>query len=238
MKSMKVIITLAMTSAAAWGAFGEVVSSFPMPVFSGFDCSGLTWDGSYLWALGNPNTYFYRLSTTGSVVYSFDTGGTYGYNEGAAFDGVYLWSASLQYGYPIRLNRWTLTGTPVAGYSIPDAWTGTAGLTWDGHYLWCQNCKYTTAGSFVASFVVPFSLSDLGWDGHYLWSSSRQLTTTGSFVASFPAPGTGGYHPGCTTFDGSYLRVVNRLNDWCYQVDIGVVDVAPASLGDVKALYR
>jgi hypothetical protein len=57
-----------------------------------------------------------------------------------------------------------------------------------------------------------------------------------TYVASFAAPGGSCAAVG---FDGEYLWTADRNTpQYIYKVDIDVVDVAPASVGKVKALYR
>jgi hypothetical protein len=239
---MKIIATTLAVAAAAGGAlagFGDVVSSFPHPGGVGF--SGLAWDGTYLWFAGQPATHFIRTTTTGSFIGSFNIGGSYSYIRGLTFDGVYLWYSwgDIVLGYDYK--RITTTGSFISGFGgLP--YTFGPGVTWESPYLWCGPAKFTTGGSFVASFNPPFKLgTDLGWYGHRLWvggpgNHMYNVTTNGSVVASFPVP-AGGKAAG-TTFDGQYLWLINDTNKWVYQVDVDVIGVDPASMGKVKALYR
>ena len=55
-----------------FGAFGDVVSSFPHPGTIG--TTGLAWDGTYLWFAGGPASHFIRTTTNGSFVASFNIG--------------------------------------------------------------------------------------------------------------------------------------------------------------------
>ena len=223
----------------AFGAFGEVVSSFPVPPKTG--TRGLAWDGNYLWFCGGPYAKFLRTTTTGSVVSSFVYGQTPTDYDGLTFDGEYLWMSD---SYPgpgggYEYDRLTTTGSYVsrfiAGYD--------PGLAWEPpRYLWIGPYKITTTGSRVASFNSPFYLGgDLAWYGHYLWTGGGnryyyQLTTKGSIVASFAVPGNAA--AGGTTFDGNYIWLVNSTAGYVYQVDIDVVGVDPGSMGKIKGLYR
>jgi hypothetical protein len=221
-------------TAAAFGAFGDVVSSFEMPPITD-RCYGLAWDGEYLWSCGSPTVHFVRLTTEGSVVTSFRvTGGEYGLCEGATWDGAYLWSTWAVVSYDVSFTRYTTTGSRVGRFRSDPGGGGSAGLAWENDGLWCEGTKYNTVGSIIASFRVPFSLGDLAWDGHYLWSGNKQLTTTGSFVQSFAPPAVG--TPSGTTFDGNYLWI--NMGRWTYQVDIDVVGINPGSFGKIKSLYR
>jgi hypothetical protein len=235
---MSVLIAL-LFAPAAFGAFGDVVSSFPHNGTTG--TSGLGWDGTYLWFAGQPAKHFIRTTTTGSFVGSFNIGGTYSYIRGLTFDGEYLWFSwwDLTWGY--SYTRLTTTGSYVSHFSGLPSRFGPGG-TWESPYLWCGTGKFTTGGSLVASFNPPFTLAtDLGWYGHKLWCGGPgnyvyNVTTSGSVVASFPVPG-GGEAAG-TTFDGQYLWLINDTNNWVYQIDIDVVGMNPGSFGKIKGLYR
>ncbi|UCH78859.1 MAG: hypothetical protein JSU81_02610 [Candidatus Coatesbacteria bacterium] len=65
---------------------GSVVSSFPVPQPFALACD-LGWDGAYLWA-PDSRGYVYRLTTTGTIVASFDPPGMR--TSGCTFDGTYL----------------------------------------------------------------------------------------------------------------------------------------------------
>lgn len=238
-------------ASGAFAAFGDVVSSFPVPDPL-LSCEGLTWDASYLWGCAQGQNRVYKLTTTGSVIFSFDTGGGYRYYYGAAFDGQYLWFCTSDFGADYTwFYRWTTTGSYVGVFT--QHYFSLAGITYENGYIWHEHGyvgkfkKYTTAGSLVASFAEPIQPHDLAWDGHYLWSTDGypgymyQFTTNGSIVASCPVPG-GGAGTGME-FDGQYMWVVNKTPiivgpRWAYQVDIGVTDVEGASFGKIKALYR
>jgi hypothetical protein len=223
----------------AFGAFGEVVSSFPVPPKTG--TGGLAWDGTYLWFSGRPYSYIIRTTTLGSVVSSFKASETFPSDIRAlTFDGEYLWYSVYRAIGGYAYVRATTTGSRVkiigAGYGDP-------GLAWEPpRYLWIGPYKITTTGSRVASFNSPFYLGgDLAWYGHYLWTGGGnryyyQLTTKGSIVASFAVPGNAA--AGGTTFDGNYIWLVNSTASYVYQVDIDVVGMNPGSFGKIKGLYR
>jgi hypothetical protein len=235
------ITTLAALSlaTAALGGMGDVISSFKMPI-SALN-TGLAWDGQYLWACYSALICFYRITTAGSFVSSFRVSpNPYGYIYGATYDGEYLWACESPYGRgKTFFRRFTVAGSLAGGFE--KNYESVAGMTWEPGYLWQEKFKYTTSGSLVASFARPFDPNDLAWDGHYLWAGGSNVymakyTTTGSLVTSFPVPG-GGAATGAT-FDGNYLWLVDGGHGWAYQVDIEVVGVDPASMGDIKALYR
>ena len=224
---------------SAFGGFGDVVSSFPVPANTG--TRGLAWDGNYLWFCGGPYATFKKVNTMGSVVSSFKYGQRPTDYRGLTFDGEYLWMSDSHPGPGggYEYDRLTTTGSYVsrfiAGYD--------PGLAWEPpSYLWAGRTKVTTTGSVVSTFETPISLQgDLAWYGHYLWTGGGnryyyQLTTRGSVVASFLVPGGAG--AGGTAFNGNYIWLVAGGNRWAYQVDIDVVGVNPGSMGKIKALYR
>jgi hypothetical protein len=230
------------TAMPAAAGFGDIVSSFPIPAQVPAS-DALTWDGTYLWVCHRMGTYFFRLTTTGSLLSSFRIypgGGMYNF-EGAAFDGQYLWCSDHYYqpwpGFVIY-RCLTTSGSLVRTFGHPPYPLYYAGMTYQPGYLWGERFKYNMAGSLVSSFVMPFPLGDLAWDGHYLWAGNKQLTTDGSFVASFALPPSAltDQTSGGTTFDGNYLWIT--LGSWAYQFDINVTGVDSGSFGKIKALYR
>jgi hypothetical protein len=238
LKTLKIAVILSLLAGAAYGGFGEVVSSFPKPAGTGG--SGLAWDGAYLWFCGGTYPRFVKTTTTGSVVSSFEFGVVPSDYVGLTFDGLYLWFSRPEQGGGYRYYRFTTNGSYVSrffkGFAGP-------GLGWEPPaYLWAGNYKVTTTGSTVATFKPPFPLDgDLAWYGHYLWTGGgtrfyHQLTTNGSIVASFPIPGGAG--AGGNTFNGDYIWLVSGGNNWVYQVDIDVKGVNPGSFGKIKGLYR
>jgi len=242
---MRTIITLTLVgAAAAFGAVGDIISSFPLPTGCA-EGNGLTWDGAYLWVCSEGPVDFVQLTTTGSIVSYFKIApGNYGYFKGAAFDGEYLWCSYQPDPFdPPQFGQYTTTGTPVGGFWGRNG--AVAGMTYENGRLWGAQFKYTTTGSYLGSFTPPWYLSDLAWDGHYFWVNDGsnigfmcRLTTTGSIVSSFALPNDKPANG--TEFDGQYLWAVVGTNPpmWVYQFDIGVVDVGGSSFGKIKALYR
>ena len=242
MRKITIIAPLSfITAVTAFGGFGEIVSSFPIPSqISRSDA--LAWDGNYLWICHRMGNSFYKVTTTGTLVSSFRiTPGPYQEYEGATYDGQYLWCSEHYYqpppGFVIYL-AFTTTGSLVRTFGHPPFEVGYAGMTYQPGYLWGERFRFNMAGSLVSSFVMPFQLFDMAWDGHYLWSGNKQLTTTGSFIQSFPwpsqvdSPQTGGG----TTFDGVYLWIT--AGSWAYQFDINVTGVDSGSFGKIKGLYH
>jgi hypothetical protein len=236
-------------TSAAFGGFGDVVSSFPVKA----EClpAALAYNGAYV-VSSDPayfsDDYWKVWSEEGSIIASFLPPKWEEIHDGAAFDGTDYWGSSYLRNTVFRL---TTTGSVIS--SFPNSYT--YGLTWDGQYLWTSDAvssgnmlrRHTTTGSVVSSFGVPQPISlacDLGWDGAYLWAPDSRghiyrLTTTGTVVASFPPPGK--RTSGCA-FDGAYLRLSAYPGSgpwYIYKIDVGPAPaVAPASFGQVKALFR
>jgi len=246
MAKYKILTLTLLVVTSAFGAFGDVISSFPLAPQL-LASHGLTWDGAYLWSCDNLRVF--RLTTTGSIISSFKIaeGPQYLNLWGAAYDGSYLWISEVtNLDDPVSVFRFTTSGSLVAYFAIYNFSDG--GLTWNNGYVWVDGRKYTTNGSLVSSFSIGGPrFRDSAFVGHYIWASGSDLTyvyewtTTGSCVASFPSPDGG--QPTGKTFDGQYLWVVSSYAKaadpyYAYQIDIGVVGMDPASFGEIKALYR
>ncbi len=255
MKRSILTITLAALFGAAADAYlGEVLASWQTP-WPHRGVNGIAYDGEYIW-VKNTNSregWVFKCTTTGSVVteIAFPYPAPTIYSYGLAFDGEYLWTVYQHYVGPYDedyYRKYTTTGSYAGGFGQSEAYFGSLGIAWDGEYLYtdetltCRNqFKYTTAGSLVATFPMPFRVrSDMAYYKRQLWYCNAHLiygvTLNGSVVASFQPPG--GSCAG-TAFDGEYLWTVDKNTpQYIYKVDIDVVDVAPASAGRVKALFR
>lgn len=256
---MKKVIALAaltaLGAAAAHAYLGEVLASWQAPGTYG-TINGLAFQGEYIWV---KNTYsregaVFKCTTTGSVIteIAFPYPAPSFYSYGLTFDGEYLWTIYQYWRIPYHddYRKYTTTGSYAGGFSL-QVWYGpeSVAVTWDGHHLYTEETsprpyrisKYTTAGTLVATFPMTVRVgSDMAYYKRQLWYYGGGLvhgvTLNGSVVASFAAPG--GSCAG-TAFDGEYLWTVDRNRpQYIYKVDIDVVDVAPASVGKVKALYR
>ncbi len=253
---MKKVIALAaltaLGAAAAHAYLGEVLASWETPR-PARDFNGLAFEGEYIW-VKNTDSYegwVFKCTTNGSVVTEialwYPAPSFYSY--GLAFDGEYLWTVYEYWRVPYsdHYRKYTTKGSYVGGFAGYGSSSGRRAVTWDGGYIYSDSVnhktveKYTTAGTLVATFPMTVGVgSDMAYYKRQLWYYNAYLiygvTLTGSVVASFPAPG--GSCAG-TAFDGEYLWTVDKNRpQYIYKVDIDVVDVAPASVGKVKALYR
>jgi hypothetical protein len=92
MRTGILIVTALMAASGAWGAWGEVVNSFPAP---GSQAGGLTFDGTYLWFADytNSSSTIYKMTTNGG--YEGQWVKPWPYVMGLAWDGTYLWADTL-----------------------------------------------------------------------------------------------------------------------------------------------
>jgi len=231
-----------MAAAAAWGAFGDVIASFPAPANN---ARALGYAGGYLYCYAGTSPYrIYRINpANGSVVSSFvSAAGSDTY--GLEWDGTYL---DFGANSANRVYRATNAGSVASSFACSHIDNG---LTWDGANFWVTDAdshfwRVNTSGSVLASFTTAFDAYDPAFAGNYLIVGSHnpshrlyKLTTAGSVVASTAAPAN---FPWGATFDGTYLWVTTTTGtDRIWKLGAGPVwtDVQPASLGRVKALYR
>ncbi len=261
MKKSISTLTLALVLATAGHAtMGAVLTSWPAPTSTFNRVNGIAFEGEYVWVKD-------RVCEVGGVVKCTKSGSVlkeinfpfHGFldSSGLAFDGTYLWTIHRQpvatkYDYYVQ---YTTTGSEVSHFvAHPFGFARSACISWDGQYLWTDErqigrerpdaSKYTTNGTFVASFAMAaYIATDAGYYHNQLWHAGLRPGTYiygsgigGTVVASFAAPGGSCWAVG---FDGEYLWTADRNTpQYIYKVDIEVVDVAPASVGRVKALYR
>ena len=246
------VAAAALAAAGAYAGIGSVISSFP--ITGNIMAHGVAWNGQYLAVTnyhGAGDRMWRHYTTAGSLVGSFDPprGPNSPVQYGAEFDGKCYWGSDLwqqKYVY-----RFTTQGSTISSFPAPNP----SGIAWDGSHLWIISRssggtvrQYTAAGSVMGSFSVAAITNgyDMAWDGKYLWCANRpstgpyyifRFTTQGSVLASFAAPGT--FTTGCGC-DGRYLWLSNNSGArHVYQVDAELTpNVAPASVGRIKALFR
>ena len=248
MRKVVAVVITASAAAAAWGAWGEVVASFPAP---GSQAGGLTFDGTYLW--------FADYTNTSSTIYKMTTSGGYEgqwvkpwpYVMGLAWDGTYLWADTLttRYVYCVKTSDMSVLSSfyGPSGHMM--------GMGCDADYLYINDwqdvrvAKVTFTGSLRQLIpVLPPSPSGVAVQGEYLWYSTRSYfvptqaqcikayKSNGSAIASFQSPDSQATDLG---IQGNYLWVSGLTNKYIYKVDATPeVAVAPSSLGKVKALFR
>ena len=103
---------------------GDLVSSFAGPYDPADHLNGLTWTGSSLFASSYDSTVIYELTTTGSVISSFEV--PKDHVNGLAYGAGYLWAITTEPHYEVY--KLTTTGSIVASYAYDadDAYVGGA----------------------------------------------------------------------------------------------------------------
>jgi len=201
---------------------GKVIKSFPL---SGKFCTGLTFDGKYLWVADYKADTLYKLDpVSGAILHQIPSPGFW--PMGLAWDGQYLWNADKEKKkiYKIDSENGTILGTIEAPCSYPE------GLTWDGKTLWVGDAMENTImkidlsdGTAVKKFDGPArTVNGLTSDGQYLWSSDRYLDElymidpeSGEVIIIIDSPGP--YARGMA-WDGEYLWNADFQNDSLYQI--------------------
>lgn len=256
MKGKKIVAAALATifaTAAAYASLGSVVSSFRAP---GNEVRGLARSGTRLHVMifGNPTRVYRVAPVNGSVYGSWAV--SFGNNcRGLAFsEGGRLWVGNYGNDYvydcvatsgSVRAS-WSAGHDPygLAPYCTADGGVGTTAIfssDFDPAYYWRHNMNN---GSVLASFALArASFFDIAWDhrNRLIWMGDLPniiygYTTRGSIRASFTVPA--GYPYGAAYY-GEYLWVGCAGNGYVYRVHCpATVEVAPASMGKVKALFN
>jgi hypothetical protein len=243
-----------LVAAATFAGTLDIVSSFSSQKRRR---KGIEYAGGYVYATSEYSTNNIHVYTTnGILVRTIPTPpGAVGLEVSHAPSG-YLWLSTYSpgYGYLMTLS----SGSIVSSFAGPARGQG---ITSDGRYLYWSttyaNRLYvlTTTGSVVRYFTQPARYPG-GCDyvaPGYLWLCDWYLfaeriyyyTTTGSMVDSFRTPGAPQIRPSGVTWDGNYVWYHHyRYNiyepSYVYRarVTFSGVNVAPASVGKVKAIFR
>jgi len=199
---------------------GDIVYTFATP---GSSPRGLAWDGTYLWHYDVDDNKIYKLTTSGTIISSFNNPLSTSLG-GIAWDGNCLWLSNHDFPNGCFINRVTTTGVIIDSFFLPGLLIG--GLDWDGTYLWVAErdiiYKVTTTGTIVDSFNAPdYSFHSIAWDGAYFWISSsyvgkiHKVSAYGEVLSNFDSSATGGL-----TWDGSYLWGVDSFSDIICKIDV------------------
>lgn len=259
-------VVLSAFGTAAEGYLGEVVSYWQAPT-RGVRGLAVGPDYIYLLIRKDPNYRVWTCNlTNGSVIRSwavtvYERGLGYqnpGYiwtrwNTSMAFkrresDGIIL--ASFRLNLPNNTGGLDCQGDP----DVPNSVTAIiANITdWANPTVY----RYTTVGSFISSFrhYSGPNYTDCAWDygNNLIWITDSHdngyvyaFTTAGSRSASFPGPrrGTTTTKAYASCYKSGYLYIggflVGTAIDLIWKVHCpATVNVRPASLGKVKAVYR
>jgi transglutaminase-like putative cysteine protease len=210
------------TGVSGTAAPGDTVEVIPAP----YTCTqGITFDGSYLWAVDRLSDLIYKLNPAdGSIEDSIPAPGYV--PRGLTWDGEHLWCIDAEEERIYAIN-------PVNRLVQKTIWCPVSrptGLAWDGKYLWIaddgDNKLHQISsedGTTIKSFSSPASTPcGLTFDGTYLWVSDRirdmiymVYPQDGSVIIAFPSPGP--YSWGLA-WDGTYLWNADYQTDRIYKL--------------------
>ncbi len=199
---------------------GKIIKQMAAP---GRFCTGLTFDGKYLWVADYQRDSLYQIDPhTQKVIRAIPSPGFW--PMGLAWDGHYLWNADRQQKKIFQIDPGD--GSIVNVFDAPSS--DPQGLTWDGHTLWVSDGRSNKImsldmndGTAVKRFRGPARrVNGLSWDGHYLWASDRLMNElymidpqSGAVLLITDAPGP--YVRGLT-FDGKNLWAIDFQTDSLY----------------------
>jgi len=201
---------------------GEVLKSFPLP---GKFCTGLTYDGNYLWVADYQADMIYKLDpSSGSILHQIPSPGFW--PMGLAWDGKYLWNTDKKQKKIYKID--TRDGTILETIDTPGE--DPEGLAWDGNTLWISDARENSImkidlsdGTAIRKIDGPSkAVNGLTSDGQYLWSSDRFQDEiymidpeSGEVLIIIDSPGP--YARGLA-WDGKYLWNADFQTDSIYQV--------------------
>jgi hypothetical protein len=248
------ILLAAFAATTAWGAVGDVISSFFW-----LEARDIYRDGNYVYCVYGANT-LRRYTVGGSLAGNVTLSGLT-----AAGDADHCVAGSGRMtvlGGGNRIFQYRITnGSLISSYAAPPSTTGFAYCPGGACYYVHSEAevrRYSTGGSLLSSFPVSYSpgpvaatdrFRDQAGDyiivGSQLSFYANVYTSSGSLVGSFvlPAVTYGSVcGPGSPSSRGTTYWCNLRMGTdfYAYQIDLGNtnVAVAPASAGKVRALFR
>lgn len=240
--------------AGAFGALGDIVSSFPAP---NTQPRGLARSDDRLYVLdyfSTMNRVYYVNPTTGSLIGSWPAPYNTG-NRGLAYIvGGYVYVGAWLNDTIYRCNAdngsvyatWAVGHDP-QGLAAVQTGDGGAGATSlycsDSSPSYFRQLHYTT-GSIIGSFAAPHSsYQDIAFDHRngLIWRYNSNvvygISTRGSVVRSFAWSGHGEYAG--MAYYGEYLFISATTQQYIYVVHCPLIPaVTPTSAGKIKALFR
>ncbi len=207
---------------------GDILKKFPAP---NKYCTGLTYDGKYLWTVDRRADSIYALNLNGKIIKSMPAPGYF--CMGMTYDGKYLWISDKDF---ITTNYEIYSGkiykiNPKTGKILKILFTpgdSPMDLAWDGKYLWIADasdkkiyCLDTADATIITSFPSPWvSPTGMTWDGKYLWiadNTSNKIyrvdPSTGRVIMIINAPGE---YPWGMTWLNNTLISTDYQNDSIY----------------------
>ena len=222
MKSIKTVLIVIFFTVSLFGYPGKVLKQFQAP---GKFCTGLTFDGKYLWVADYKTDQIFKIDpANGKVLHKIPTPGFW--PMGLAWDGKYLWNVDKKAKQIYKLDSQTGKILTVLDAPCSDP----QGLTWDGTTLWIsdahRNKIYSldlSDGTAVKRYNGPARrVNGLTFDGRYLWASDRLKDEiymidpqNGEIILITDAPAP---YPRGLAFDGKNLWCVDHQTDQLYQL--------------------
>ncbi len=141
--------------------------------------SGITWDGTFFWILGDQNNRVYKYTAAG--VYtgtSYDISNEETLPSGVHWDGTFFWITGVISEKVHKYDSsWTYTGISFEIGS--EVGGGGNGITFDGSYFWVVGVigdrlyKYTAAGVYTGDTIDISNETEWArgvyWDGKSFW---------------------------------------------------------------------
>jgi hypothetical protein len=264
-KVLFLAVASALAASFAFGALGDIVASFQAPADWPIALAVPPNYHEWLWVFCLARGYcIYRVSgNTGSLYSSFTSpfahytrGLTYSRDGGGGLPGGnYLWIGNQYYVNRCDYN----TGSVYASFpayafqGLAVKATGDGGRTPSCMLVGCnlgwRIYHYNlVTGSILMSYMTPVQPYDIAWDwrNELIWTGYEGsvvygLDTSGSVVTSFTFPAE---DPQGFAYTSNYLWVSNvkgRPSHYIWKIHCPKFrnpDVAPASLGKIRATYR
>jgi len=225
-------LALILIAGTAFAGTASIVSSFKSPPQPP---QGIDYYGGYVYIAAPPGA-IYKTTTTGSIALTIRANPV-----GPGLDRT-------------NTNFWTTGGRAIFKLSTTGSWVGTIpiptdgrGVAFGGGFLWLSGnnnyiYKILPGGSIVTTFRVGYvNPGGICYYNEQLWIADTNgpiahATTTGSLIESY----TGSISPYGITCEGQYVWYSDLKSGWVYKmlpIPYGT-PVAPASLGQIKTLYR
>jgi hypothetical protein len=251
MKKASVTAVAVLAAAGAAFGWGKLVSSFLCPP-GHINPVGVSCYGSYVWISTTQPDRICQCTYNGAVVRYFSgrTDGTYGLAVGNMAGTVFFWEVSDETDRIYRRNA--TSGSTVRSWSTPRGMPYGAGFRQAGsayyiyHTDWYGRLYRMSAayGQLQTSYSLSYHPGDCAYGAGYLWITEpdgyrvRKAREDGRGVDHFSTSAWGrplgiGYSSGYV-----WVGIGNPVNRILRFTATSGTDVAPASLGKVKAVFR
>ena len=211
---------------------GFVLKQFKAP---GKFCTGLTYDGRYLWVADRETDLIYKVDTLDGHILKTLAAPAY-WTTGLAWDGKYLWAVDERGGIPKGDEFFsgylymidTATGKILHATEL--SFSAPQDITFEGNYLWLLDKKTNKLvkinpydGTSIIEYESPaYGCTGLCFDGKYLWVSNNYRNeiymvnpADGSVIMILSSPDE---YPRGMAYDGKYLWLVDSQTDMIYKI--------------------